>query len=93
MQLAILAILTLFPVTASAEITGKPRIIDGDTIEIAGQRIRLHGIDAPEADQTCVVDNKHWPCGRNATLALSSLIGTNWMSCPAPNPSGRAATD
>ncbi len=33
---------------AFADITGQPRVIDGDTLEIAGQRIRLHGIDAPE---------------------------------------------
>ncbi len=39
----------LWPTPARADITGKPRVIDGDTIEIAGERIRLHGIDAPES--------------------------------------------
>ncbi len=81
MPFAVLIILILLPVTVFAEIIGKPRIIDGDTIEIAGQRIRLHGIDAPESDQTCVAENKRWPCGRNATLALSGLISTNWVAC------------
>ncbi len=32
---------------AWADITGQARVIDGDTIEVAGRRIRLHGIDAP----------------------------------------------
>ena len=48
-------LLALFPVVARAEITGAARVIDGDTIDIAGERIRLHGIDAPESGQTCVV--------------------------------------
>ena len=69
------------PGPAWAEITGKPRIIDGDRIEIAGQRIRLHGIDALEAAQRCVTDNTHWPCGGNATHALSGIIGTNLVTC------------
>ena len=46
----------LFPTFALADITGPARVIDGDTIDIAGERIRLHGIDAPESAQTCVAD-------------------------------------
>ncbi len=33
-------------------------MIDGDTIDIHGKRIRLHGIDAPESRQTCEVMGK-----------------------------------
>ena len=73
--------LIVMPVTVLAEIVGNPRIIDGDTIEISGKRIRLHGIDAPEVAQECVVANKWWPCGRDASLALSSLIGNNLVAC------------
>ncbi len=45
-----LALLFLPPPLAWADITGQPRVIDGDTIEVGGQRIRFHGIDAPEED-------------------------------------------
>ena len=37
---------------AEPTLTGIPRIIDGDTIRIGNTRIRLHGIDAPEAKQS-----------------------------------------
>ena len=68
---------------ALADITGPARIIDGDTIDIAGERIRLHGIDAPEAAQTCVAGGVTWPCGQSATAALAEFIGGAAVSCRA----------
>jgi len=53
LRLVLAAIFFLFPFVAMADITGPARVIDGDTIAIGGERIRLHGIDAPEMKQTC----------------------------------------
>jgi endonuclease YncB( thermonuclease family) len=50
-------------------IVGVASVIDGDTIEIHGQRIRLFGIDAPESSQLCVrPTGEHWRCGQQASL-------------------------
>ena len=58
----ILAGLAILPIVVWANdgITGRATVIDGDTIEIRGQRIRLWGIDAPEGKQRCVKDGKLW---------------------------------
>ncbi len=48
---ALALILTLAPAVALAEISGPARVVDGDTLEIGGERIRLYGIDAPESAQ------------------------------------------
>ena len=61
--------------------SGKPKIIDGDTIRIGNIRIRLHGIDAPEAKQTCTAGGIEWPCGREATKALVKAIADRSVSC------------
>jgi endonuclease YncB( thermonuclease family) len=67
---------------AVADITGKPRIIDGDTVEIAGERIRLNGIDTPEANQTCLDETgNRWQCGRVSTLALTTIVGDQAITC------------
>ena len=81
-RVVLAALLLLVPSVAVADITGKPRVIDGDTIEIAGERIRLHGIDAPESKQTCTdADGKEWRCGQDATFALANLIQNHWITC------------
>lgn len=58
------------------------RVVDGDTVEIAGTTYRLHGIDAPEAGQTCKrADGKLWPCGRQAIESLEDLVSAGGLSC------------
>jgi endonuclease YncB( thermonuclease family) len=64
-------------------IAGRASVIDGDTLEIHGRRIRLKAIDAPEARQSCRRDGRPWPCGRQAALALDNLIGSRPVECRA----------
>ena len=73
------------PVTAAVaeNITGVPTVIDGDTIDIHGQRIRLHGIDAPESKQVCISGGEKYRCGQRAALALSDRIGRGSVTCKA----------
>ena len=63
-----LALVLLFPIAAMADITGKPRVVDGDTIHINQTKIRLHGIDAPEMKQTCatLIYSRLQPIGLNS---------------------------
>ncbi len=53
-------------------------MIDGDTIEVAGQRIRFNGIDAPESSQHCE-DPKgfEYACGRTSANALDEFLATS----------------
>ncbi len=60
----------------AADISGVPRVVDGDTLAIGATKIRLQGIDAPETDQVCLNGKgSHWTCGIEARDQLSAKIG------------------
>ncbi|WP_333924357.1 thermonuclease family protein [Bradyrhizobium sp. CCBAU 21362] len=71
----VLATLAAACPTAAHDIVGRASVIDGDTIEIHGTRIRLWGIDAPEHDQLCRGDDSElYRCGQKAAAALAGLF-------------------
>ena len=53
--------------TIQADVAGRARVIDGDTVEVASARIRLFGIDAPESAQRCLAGSNCWSCGAQAS--------------------------
>ena len=62
-------------------IKGYAKIIDGDTIHIGKNKIRLHGIDAPETKQKCIFNEKKWECGKSSTLYLKKLVSKKIVEC------------
>jgi endonuclease YncB( thermonuclease family) len=81
LRIALVAALLASPVFA-AEITGIPRIVDGDTVEILQVKIRLSGIDAPETDQVCLdAKGEKWACGIAARDQLNRYSNGQTWEC------------
>jgi endonuclease YncB( thermonuclease family) len=73
-----------------AQVEGRARILDGQTLEVAGERFHLQGVRAPALDQVCHRLGKPYPCGKVARAALWSLVGGLDVSC-TPVPDAAAA--
>lgn len=69
------ALLCLTLPSVAEPLVGIPSVVDGDTIEIHGQRIRLNGMDAPESAQICAIaSGKKYRCGQQASLVLADFL-------------------
>ena len=63
------------PPMSAPIMTATARVIDGDTLSLAGETFRLEGIDAPEMKQRCLdASGTEYPCGRRAKEALAAMI-------------------
>ena len=57
-------------------------VVDGDSLRLGGENIRLFGIDAPELHQKCRdKNNRPYACGKKARAALKRLIMGLRVSC------------
>jgi endonuclease YncB( thermonuclease family) len=67
---------------APARITGRAAVIDGGTLDIGGQHIRLFGIEAPPGGLNCRDERgASYACGRQAAGALQAKIGARTIAC------------
>ena len=75
-------VLLCLPVFALADVRGSVIVIDADTIDVAGKRVRLHAIDAPELDQTCETElGTVFECGAWATGQVRARFEGRRATC------------
>ena len=66
--IAAILLLALPSLAIAADISGVPKIREGDQILIGSARIRLGGIDAPSTDQLCLNNHgERWTCHTRTT--------------------------
>jgi endonuclease YncB( thermonuclease family) len=79
----VLTLTALLLAVCSVRASAEPlHVVDGDTLDVAGVRYRLHGIDAPEAGQKCKsAKGGVWACGKAAISALEKLVLDRQVHC------------
>ncbi len=63
------------------DVSGRAKVIDGDSVYVGNVEVRLFGVDAPEAMQACEMDGTPWRCGLQAAQALRGLIEGRVVVC------------
>ena len=89
----IITLLVLLSNSIAEEISGIPKVVDGDTIHIDNYKFRLEGIDAPEMRQQCKKESfkisfligfifyKDYSCGKVSKEKLISKINGSKIKC------------
>jgi endonuclease YncB( thermonuclease family) len=76
------AMLCIPALAQAADVTGVPKIRDGDQMTIGATRIRLAGMDSPGLDQLCLnAAGERWTCGVAAHEALVEHVGDKSWTC------------
>lgn len=80
---AVLVAILLSTTALGAEpLVGRAQVVSGDTLVVDGTRLRLFGIDAPEAAQSCdYPDGMREMCGRGAALTMMALVEGDLLRC------------
>lgn len=77
-----IAMLCIPALAQAADVTGVPKIRDGDQMTIGATRIRLAGMDSPGLDQLCLnAAGERWTCGVAAHEALVEHVGDKSWTC------------
>ena len=89
----IIIFLFMLSISIAEEISGIPKVVDGDTIHINNYKFRLEGIDAPEMRQLCKKESfkisfligftfyKDYSCGKVSKEKLITKINTSEIKC------------
>lgn len=80
---ALVLILALSAPVGAVTLSGQARVVDGDSLVVAGERVRLFGVDAPELTQRCDASGRNWACGAWAKDALIKIVGQGVLRCEA----------
>ncbi|MCP4182969.1 MAG: thermonuclease family protein [Hyphomicrobiales bacterium] len=80
---SIVLLVVWFASDLEREYSGSVIVIDGDTVIINGNKIRLEGIDAPEISQICEKNDDTYQCGVKARSYLKSLVRQDVLRCYA----------
>lgn len=71
----------------AALMRGPATVLNASHLEVAGQRFKLYGIDAPDVDETCEnAEHKEYPCGVEARDELGRLVNGQTVICQPRGP-------
>src|SRR5262245_61627594 len=63
------------------QITGEAVVVDGSSLDIKSNRIRLWGIDVPERGAFCFRNNRRWKPADEVAAALRRCVAGKTVTC------------